>query len=72
MLRKIAEFSKVIKKYSYYPMIIGFVGLAAAAAYEGSMSYLGLAIAAISAVLAIITLFSSKLCKKAGIDDKII
>lgn len=72
MLRSFAEFSKVIKKYSYYPMIIGFVGLAAAVAYEGSMAYLGIAIAAVCAVLAIIALLSGKLCKKAGIDDKII
>ena len=72
MLRSIAEFSKVIKKYSYYPMIIGFIGLGAAAAYEGSMAYLGLTIAAICAILAIIAMCSSKLCKKAGIDDKII
>ena len=72
MLKSLAEFSKTIKKYSYYPMIIGFIGLAAAAAYEGSMAYLGLAVAAVCAVLTIIALFSSKLCKKAGIDDKII
>ena len=72
MLRSLAEFSKVIKKYAYYPMILGFVGLAAAAAYTGSMAYLGLAIAVICAVLSIIALCSSKLCKKAGIDDKII
>lgn len=72
MLRSLAEFSKTIKKYSYYPMIIGFIGLAAAAAYTGSMAYLGLAVAAVCAVLTLIALFSSKLCKKAGIDDKII
>lgn len=72
MLRSLAEFSKTIKKYAYYPMIIGFVGIAAAAAYEGSMAVLGIVIAAVCAVLAVIALFSSKLCKKAGIDDKII
>ena len=72
MLRSLAEFSKTIKKYAYYPMIIGFIGLAAAVAYEGSMMYLGIAVAAVCALLSLLAMFSSKLCKKAGIDDKII
>ena len=72
MLRTIAEFSKTVKKYSYYPMIIGFIGLGAAAAYTGSMAYLGIVVAAVCALLSILALCSSKLCKKAGIDDKII
>jgi len=72
MLRSIAEFSKSVKKYCYYPMIIGFVGLGAAAAYGGSRAVLGGLIAGVCAVLCILALCSSKLCKKAGIDDKII
>lgn len=72
MLRSIAEFSKTVKKYAYYPMIIGFVGICAAVAYEGSTAWLGVAVAVICAVLSIIALCSSALCKKAGIDDKII
>jgi len=72
MLKSIAEFSKTIKKYSYYPMIIGFVGLATAAAYDGSRALLGLLLAAVCAVLCILALCSSWLCKKAGIDDRII
>lgn len=71
MLRSLAEFSKTIKKYAYYPMIIGFVGIASAAAYEGAMMYLGLGVAAVCAALTILAMFSSKLCKKAGIDDSI-
>jgi len=50
MLKSIAEFSKTIKKYSYYPMIIGFVGLATAAAYDGSRALLGLLLAAVCAI----------------------
>ena len=72
MLKSIAEFSKTIKKYSYYPMLIGFIGLGAAVAYEGSMMYLGLIVAAVCAALSALAMFSSSLCKKAGIDDKII
>ena len=72
MLKSIAEFSKTVKKYSYYPMIIGFAGLCSAIAYEGSMAYLGITVAAVCALLSIFAIFSYKLCKKAGIDDKII
>ena len=72
MLRSIAEFSKTIKKYSYYPMIIGLVGLGAGAAYGGSRALLGLMVAGICAALCVLALCSSWLCKMAGIDDKII
>ncbi|MBQ4090304.1 MAG: hypothetical protein IJC56_10585 [Clostridia bacterium] len=72
MLRSLAEFSKTIKKFAYYPMIIGFVGICAAVAYEGFTAYLGIFIAAVCAILSVIAMCSSKLCKKAGIDDKII
>lgn len=71
MLRSIAEFSKTIKKYSYYPMLIGFVCLAATAAYDGPRATLGLMGFAVCAVLIIIALLSSWLCKAAGIDDTI-
>lgn len=72
MLRSIAEFSKTIKKYAYYPMVIGFIALGAAVANEGSRATLAYALAAICALLSLVALCSSKLCKKAGIDDKII
>lgn len=72
MLKSIAEFSKTIKKYSYYPMIIGLIALGAAAAYNGSRAALGYTLAAVCAVLCLLALCSSKLCKMAGIDDKII
>lgn len=72
MLKSFAYFSKQIAKYSYYPMIIGFVALGAAVAYDGLQAYLGCAVAAVCAVLSLIALLSPKICKKAGIDDKII
>ncbi len=72
MIKSIAEFSKTVKKYSYYPMLIGFIAVAAAFVYDGSRSALAWMLAAVCAVLCIISLCSSKLCKMAGIDDKII
>lgn len=72
MLKSFARFSKQIAKYSYYTMIIGFIALGAAVAYDGLQAYLGYGVAAVCAVLSLIALLSSKICKKAGIDDKII
>ena len=72
MLKSIAEFSKAVKKYSYYPMLIGFIALGAAVAYDGSRALLACILAGVCALLCIFALFSSKLCKMAGIDDKII
>ena len=72
MLKSLAEFSKTIKKYSYYPMLIGVISIAAAVAYEGSRSVLACMLAGICALLCIFALCSTKLCKMAGIDDRII
>ena len=72
MLKSLAEFSKTIKKYSYYPMLIGVIAIAGAVAYEGSRSTLAWMLAGVCAVLCLVALCSSKLCKMAGIDDKII
>ena len=72
MLRSIAEFSKTIKKYSYYPMLIGIIAVAAALVYDGSRAALAWMLAVVCAILCVISLLSSKLCKMAGIDDKII
>lgn len=72
MLKALAEFSKTIKKYAYYPLIIGFIALGSAVVYDGAQAYLGYAVAAVCALLSLLALCSSKLCKKAGIDDRII
>lgn len=72
MLKSFARFSKLIAKYAYYPMIIGLIALGAAVAYDGLQAYLGYVVAAVCAALSLIALLSSKICKKAGIDDKII
>lgn len=72
MLKSFARFSKLIAKYSYYPMIIGFIALGSAVAYNGLQAYLGYAVAGVCAALSLIALLSSKICTKAGIDDKII
>lgn len=71
MLKKIAEFSKTIKKYSYYPILIGIISIISAWLYKGTFrAYIGIALAVICAVLVIITLLSDKLCGWAGIDPK--
>lgn len=72
MLKSFARFSKQVAKYSYYPMLIGFIALGAAIAYDGPQAFLGWTVAAICAVFSLIALLSSKICKKAGIDDRII
>lgn len=72
MLKSFARFSKLIAKYSYYPMIIGFIALGAAVAYDGLQSCLGYVVAAVCAALSLIALLSSRICKKAGIDDRLI
>lgn len=72
MLKSLAEFSKVIAKYAYYPMLIGFISIVSAFVYSGtSFSYLGLVLAVICLLLSLLAAFSKKLCAKAGIDDKI-
>ena len=71
MLKSIAEFSKTIKKYSYYPILIGIISIVSAWLYRDSFrAYIGIALAVISAVLIIIALLSDKLCDWAKIDPK--
>lgn len=72
MLKAIAGFSKVIAKYAYYPMLIGFIAVCSAFVYRGdAYSYVGMTVAVVCAVLTVLGFLSKKLCHMAGIDDKI-
>ena len=72
MLKAIANFSKIVAKYAYYPMLIGFIAVCSAFVYRGdAYSYVGMAVAVICAALTILSFFSKKLCRMAGIDEKI-
>lgn len=72
MLRSIAEFSKAVKKYAYYPLLIGFIALLSAIVNYGKpFSIIGWSMFAICGVLSTIALLSKWLCRKAGISDRI-
>jgi hypothetical protein len=71
-LTALAKFSKLVAKYEYYPLLIGFVGLASAIANRDSLfRAVGIIVACASGLLSLIALFSKWLCKRAGIDPKI-
>lgn len=71
-LTALAKFSKVVAKYEYYPLLIGFIGLGSAFAYHDSAyRVVGIAVFSICAVLSLIAALSKLLCKWAGVDPKI-
>ena len=71
-LTPLAKFSKVIAKYEYYPLLIGFVGLGSAIAYHDSFFHVaGIFVFSVCAILSLFAALSKWLCKKAGIDPKI-
>lgn len=72
MLRKLAEWSKIISKYSYYPIFIGFIALFSGIINDGKpMAFLAWFLFAACLVLSVFSFLSGWLCKKAGIDPKI-
>lgn len=72
MLKTIAHYSKIVAKYSYYPLLIGFISLLAAIINDGSgRGALCWFIFGVCAALSIFSFMSGWLCKKAGIDSKI-
>lgn len=72
MLKAIAKFSKLVAKYSYYPILLGFVGIGSIIANRGeAFSVVGYIFTSLCAVLCLIALLSRFLCRKAGIDEKI-
>ncbi len=71
-LTALAKFSRVIAKYEYYPLLIGFVGLGSAIAYHDSFyRAVGIAVFSLCAILSLFAALSKLLCKWAGIDPKI-
>ena len=73
MLKKIAEFSKVIAKYSYYPIFIGLISVISAIVNRGKpLAVLAWALFVVCGALSVFSFLSSWLCRKAGISDKII
>jgi hypothetical protein len=71
-LTALARFSKVIAKYEYYPLLIGFIGLGSAIGYHGTFyEALGIFVFSVCAILSLFAALSRWLCKKAGIDPKI-
>ena len=72
MLKSIARLSKTIAKYSYYPILLGFICLLAAIVNDGNaLSALSWFLFGVCAVLSVFSFMSGWLCKKAGIDPKI-
>jgi hypothetical protein len=72
MLRAIANFSKTIAKYSYYPLFLGFICLLAAIVNDGkALAGLCWFLFGVCAALSIFSFMSGWLCRKAGIDPKI-
>ncbi len=56
-----------------YPMLIGFIALCSVAVNRGKpLGALSTLVAAVCAILCVVALLSKTLCKKAGIDDKIV
>ena len=54
-------------------MLIGFIALCSMAVNRGKpLGALSTLVAAVCAVLCVVALLSKTLCKKAGIDDKIV
>ena len=73
MLKALARFSKVIARYAYYPILIGFISLLSAIVNRGKpFAVLGWTLFGVCAVLSAISFLSGWLCKKAGIDDRIV
>ncbi len=71
-LTAFAKFSKVIAKYAYYPLLIGFIGLGSAIGYHDTFfAVIGFTLFTVCTALSLIAALSGWLCKKAGIDPKI-
>ena len=72
MLKKIAYWSKVVSKYSYYPIFLGIIAILAAIVNDGKpLAGLSWFLFAVCAVLSVFSFLSGWLCKKAGIDPTI-